>query len=290
MKGVIATHKEGIRYIEHCKVNVTNGRLTFIRKEDAIEKHFSIPYFNLSAIILGEGTSLTQKAAKFLSEEGVMVGFVASGGTPLFLASQNEYRPTEHCQKWMKIFLDDTTKLNAAKQFQKSRIKNINYHWNKIFNNKYKNELNILTTSYINTVLQLNKESDILLAEARFSSSLYGILKKEFNVDFTRKHQSKDDFNSNLDQGNYLAYGLAATTLWNLGIPHSLPVLHGKTRRGGLVFDVADIVKDAYVMPMAFIHAKEETTGKFFREELIDIFDNEKVLKLMFSTMKEVLK
>lgn len=290
MKSIIATHKEGIRYIEHCRINVTNGRLTFIKKEDAIEKHFSVPYFNISTILLGEGTSLTQKAAKFLSNEGVMVGFVATGSTPLFLASQNEYRATEYCQKWIEIFLDVHKKLEIAKYFQKIRVDNINYYWNKLFNNKYKKELQKITESYIISISNLDKESEILLAEARFSSSLYRILKKEYDIDFSRKHKSHDDFNSNLDQGNYLAYGLASTTLWNLGIPSSLPVLHGKTRRGGLVFDLADVIKDAFVMPIAFKNASEQSSGMFFRENLIDVFDQEKVLKNLFKTMKEVLK
>lgn len=30
------------------------------------------------------------------------------------------------------------------------------------------------------------------------------------------------------------------------------PVLHGDTRRGALVFDVADIIKDAFLLPVAF--------------------------------------
>jgi hypothetical protein len=57
------------------------------------------------------------------------------------------------------------------------------------------------------------------------------------------------------DHGNYLAYGLGATATWVLGLPHGLAVLHGKTRRGGLVFDVADLVKDALVLPQAFLSA-----------------------------------
>ena len=289
MKGVLSTHKEGIRYIEHCKVNVTNGRLTFVRKEDSIEKHFSVPYFNLSALLLGEGTSLTQKAAKFLSEEGVMVGFVATGGTPLFLGSQNEYRPTEYCQKWIKIFSDNEKKIEVAKYFQKKRIENINLYWSKFFNEKHNESLNVLTKKYIDSINNLDKESEILLAEARFSQSLYKILKKEYDIEFSRTHRSKDNFNANLDQGNYLAYGLASIVLWNLGIPHSLPVLHGKTRRGGLVFDVADIIKDAYVMPMAFKNASDSNSGIIYRENQINVFDKDNVLKNMFSTLKEVL-
>jgi CRISPR/Cas system-associated endonuclease Cas1 len=38
-----------------------------------------------------------------------------------------------------------------------------------------------------------------------------------------------------------------------------LHVLHGKTRRGALVFDIADLIEDAYVMPLAFLSAKSGT-------------------------------
>lgn len=42
-----------------------------------------------------------------------------------------------------------------------------------------------------------------------------------------------------------------------MGIPHGFAVMHGKTRRGALVFDVADLIKDAIVLPTAFIAAHE---------------------------------
>jgi CRISPR/Cas system-associated endonuclease Cas1 len=32
--------------------------------------------------------------------------------------------------------------------------------------------------------------------------------------------------------------------------------MHGKTHRGALVFDIADLIKDAIVLPWAFISAK----------------------------------
>jgi CRISPR-associated protein Cas1 len=62
-----------------------------------------------------------------------------------------------------------------------------------------------------------------------------------------------------LNHGNYLAYGLAATTLWVLGISHSFAVMHGKTRRGALVFDVADLIKDAVVLPFVPKRAKSKS-------------------------------
>jgi CRISPR-associated protein Cas1 len=40
-----------------------------------------------------------------------------------------------------------------------------------------------------------------------------------------------------------------------LNISFALPGLHGKARRGELVFDIADLIKDVYVMPLAFLSA-----------------------------------
>jgi CRISPR-associated protein Cas1 len=33
--------------------------------------------------------------------------------------------------------------------------------------------------------------------------------------------------------------------------------MHGKTRRGALVFDVADLVKDALILPWSFVFGQQ---------------------------------
>ena len=84
-----------------------------------------------------------------------------------------------------------------------------------------------------------------------------------------------------------MAYGLAATTLWVLGISHSFAVMHGKTRRGALVFDVADLIKDAIVLPWAFICAKEKMAEQEFRQQVLQKFTEHKCLDFMFDQVKE---
>ncbi|MBT4261089.1 MAG: type I-F CRISPR-associated endonuclease Cas1, partial [Thiotrichales bacterium] len=91
-----------------------------------------------------------------------------------------------------------------------------------------------------------------------------------------------------LNHGNYLAYGLAATTLWVLGIPHGFAVMHGKTRRGALVFDVADLIKDTLILPWAFICAKERATEQEFCQQCLQNFTKHKALDFMFNTVKEI--
>ena len=71
-----------------------------------------------------------------------------------------------------------------------------------------------------------------------------------------------------------------------LGIPHGFAVMHGKTRRGALVFDVADLVKDAIVLPWAFICAKEKMSEQDFRQMCLLKFTEHKALDFMFEEVK----
>ena len=98
----------------------------------------------------------------------------------------------------------------------------------------------------------------LLQLEAEVTKKLYKFAAgRTGNQDFTRDRDATDKANEFLNHGNYLAYRLAATTLWVLGIPHGFAVMHGKTRRGALVFDVADLIKDSIILPWAFICAKD---------------------------------
>jgi CRISP-associated protein Cas1 len=86
-----------------------------------------------------------------------------------------------------------------------------------------------------------------------------------------RVHQDASDRpNHFLDHGNYLAYGLAGTAIWARGIPPSLPVVHGRSSAGGLVFDLADVVKDALVLPTAFQCAADlSLKGQAVRQRIV---------------------
>ena len=127
----------------------------------------------------------------------------------------------------------------------------------------------------------------MLLIEAQLTKNLYKIAASRTNQKkFSRNYDSTDLANSFLNHGNYLAYGLAASTLWVLGIPHGFAVMHGKTRRGALVFDVADLVKDALILPWAFICAKEKTGEQEFRQQCLQKFIEHKALDFMFEQVK----
>lgn len=71
-----------------------------------------------------------------------------------------------------------------------------------------------------------------------------------------------------------------------LGLPHGLAVLHGKTRRGGLVFDIADLVKDVLILPQAFLAATRGDDSQGFRDACIDALLQAEALDFMIDTVK----
>lgn len=210
-----------------------------------------------------------------------------------WMTSQSEYRPTEYLQGWLSFWFNEAERLNAAKKLQCSRIDFLRKVWSKDrefigsgFNANDSVIDNLLQSHYEKIDLSKNP-NELLLSEAQLTKQLYKIAAQKNNIqDFKRERESTDKANAFLNHGNYLAYGLAATTLWVLGIPHGFAVMHGKTRRGALVFDVADLVKDALVLPLSFICASENATEQEFRQQCLQAFTDHKALDFMFNQIK----
>jgi CRISPR-associated protein Cas1 len=212
-----------------------------------------------------------------------------------WLTAQSEYRPTQYLQGWVSFWFDDIQRLNAAKQFQQMRLEYIKLVWKKDRDLRLEGfdandmELEKAFLIFSEKTRAASQTSDLLLIEAQLTKKLYKFAAiKTQNSDFTRKREAIDAANGFLNHGNYLAYGLAATTLWVLGIPHGFAVMHGKTRKGALVFDVADLVKDAIILPWAFICAKEKATEQEFRQQCLRSFTDHKALDFMFNQVKDI--
>lgn len=306
LKTILHSKRANLYYLEYCRVMVNGGRVEYITDEGSKSLYWNIPIANTTSILLGTGTSITQAAMRELAKAGVMIGFCGGGGTPLFTATeaaldiewlqpQSEYRPTEYLQKWVKFWFDDDKRLEAAKLFQEARLALIQKYWlpkntrhseNFNVNEIILNDLIKKSTRSINTCLT---SQDLLLQEASMTKALYKLACSATHYgDFTRAKQGSGTDNANrfLDHGNYLAYGLAASATWVLGLPHGLAILHGKTRRGGLVFDIADLIKDALVLPNAFVAAIEGDSEQEFRNRLLTVFQDANAMDYMIDVIK----
>lgn len=299
LKAILHSKRANLYYLEHARVMQKDGRVLYLTEAKNENQYWNIPIANTTVILLGTGTSITQAAMRMLASAGVLVGFTGGGGTPLFMGSeiewmmpQSEYRPTEYMQGWMSFWFDEAKRLEVAKQFQFARIEFIRKVWAKDRDLQaegfYLDDQDITQalTGFEKKIPHQSKVGDLLLAEAQMTKQLYKIAATRCKLSFERNHEQGDLANDFLNHGNYLAYGLAATTLWVLGISHSFAVMHGKTRRGALVFDVADLIKDTVILPWAFICAKEGMKEQEFRQQLLQKFTEYRCLDWMFDQVK----
>ncbi|MBS9780122.1 MAG: type I-F CRISPR-associated endonuclease Cas1 [Moraxellaceae bacterium] len=305
LKTILHSKRANIYYLQYCRVMQKDGRVLYLTDGEKENLYYNIPIANTTSIILGTGTSITQSAIRMLAQAGVLVGFCGGGGTPLFMATevewltpQSEYRPTEYVQGWLSWWWDEKKRLANAKKLQLKRLEFMQTIWAKDkdlqqwgFDSTDDNIKAMLNKQRQQIILQENV-TDLLALEGRMTRQLYKLAVTNTNYDkngqFTREQTAVDKANVFLNHGNYLAYGLGATTTWVLGIPHGFAVMHGKTRRGALVFDIADIVKDTLVLPLAFICAVENVSEQAFRQECLNYFTKHKALDVMFDTVKEL--
>lgn len=308
LKTILHSKRANIYYLQHCRVLVNGGRVEYVTDAGKQSLYWNIPIANTTTVLLGTGTSVTQAAMRELAKAGVLVGFCGGGGTPLFSANeidievawfspQSEYRPTEYLQRWVRFWFDEQQRLEAAKAFQRLRLDCIRQYWRSqgaLAKAGFDIDSSALESALAQSLSSLNAAPDVtylLTEEARLTKRLFKLAATATAYgDFVRAKGGSgvDPANRFLDHGNYLAYGLAATATWVLGLPHGLAVLHGKTRRGGLVFDVADLVKDALVLPQAFLSAKRGDDEQAFRQACIDNLTRGEALDFMIDSLKAV--
>ena len=307
LKSILHSKRANLYYLEHCRVLVKGGRVEYVTERAKESLYWNIPIANTSAVLLGTGTSITQAAVRELAKAGVMLGFCGGGGTPLFagtehclevawLPGQSEYRPTEYLQQWTRFWFDDALRLAAARIFQLARIDRLTEHWGRSKSLKEQGfaanmgELGALVQSSKAAIQSAPDVTALLTEEGRLTKQLYRLASAACGYgDFTRakRGDSLDAANQFLDHGNYLAYGLGATAAWVLGLPHGLAVLHGKTRRGGLVFDIADLIKDAIILPQAFLSATKGHSEQEFRQACIEALTRNEALDFMIEVVQQ---
>ena len=308
LKTILHSKRANLYFLEHCRVLVNGGRVEYVTDAGKKSLYWNIPIANTTTVLLGTGTSVTQAAMRELAKAGVLVGFSGGGGTPLFSANevdvevawfapQSEYRPTEYLQHWVRFWFDDGLRLAAAKAFQQARLQRIAQQW--LGNRALRDAGFSIDTARLQPALDASARhvvaapdnTALLLEEARLTRQLFKLAAEATSYgEFTRAKRGAgtDSANGFLDHGNYLAYGLAASATWVLGLPHGLAVLHGKTRRGALVFDAADLVKDAHILPQAFLSAMRGESEQEFRRACIESLTRGEALDFMIETLQAV--
>ncbi|WP_250500193.1 type I-F CRISPR-associated endonuclease Cas1f [Caballeronia sp. GAWG1-5s-s] len=307
LKTILHSKRANLYYLEHCRVLVKGGRVEYVTDAGKKSLYWNIPIANTTSILLGTGTSVTQAAMRELAKAGVLVGFCGGGGTPLFSANetdvevawmspQSEYRPTEYLQAWVRFWFDDALRLAAAKQLQTKRLERLQQAWTAqpLRETGFSvdvDRLQALVRQAVDQIAHAPDSTALLTVEARLTKAPFKLAVDTVGYgEFTRAKRGSgtDAANRFLDHGNYLGYGLGATATWVLGLPHGLAVLHCKTRRGALVFDAADLIKDAVILPQAFLSAMRGDDEQQFRRQCIEALTRDESVDFIIDALKAI--
>lgn len=239
---------------------------------------------------------------------------------PTFVAGMSEYRPTEIMQRWAAMWMDPDRRLKAAKQLLLRRNAELESFWAKSplkpflekvdvqeiltslrgFRHaagKPKNALANMASmrgrrvseppqGFLQQVESATTETVLLGLEGSRVKLLYRRFSEAHGLNFERDSNERNGINGKLTDGNYIAYGLAASALYTLGVSFAFPLLHGKTRRGGLVFDIADIIKDAIVVPVAFALRNDDSNS--FRQTLKSVLMDVSAIEMLIHVIQEL--
>ncbi|MEC5325098.1 type I-F CRISPR-associated endonuclease Cas1f [Aurantimonas sp. A3-2-R12] len=304
------TDREGALYLERARIHVDGDRVVYHIADDKHRREYNIPHVNLAVLFIGQGTSITQSAMRLLGEEGVHLAVTGSGGTPLHMGGLTAYSSTHHFREMLPIYLDPSKSLLAAKAVMRERTARMRRigcsEAQKWLRSRDTSALNKTCARFEASLDACGDITQLLGFEGNFSKACYagfsGMsgLSKEHSFRREAGAGTPDRISSDpvrlvnrlIDHGNYLCYGMAGAALWALGIPPHMSVFHGKTRAGGLVFDIADSFKDAMVLPIAFSLAKEKDekeAEKIFRGRLINAFDDREILKEAIGTVERMI-
>ena len=188
-RAILLSKRAHVAYVEYARVLVKDDRVVYLTETgESVEQFFNIPYRNTALLMLGKGTSITDAAARKLAEAQVIIGFCGSGGSPLlhavdavFSSPQSEYRPTEYMQGWMRLWLDEERRLNAARFFLQARITNTLKFWgNNEALQKHGVEPPLTAAKRLeNGAKAACNPSELMGSEAAFAKELYATLARE---------------------------------------------------------------------------------------------------------------
>ena len=308
---LLATDRESVLYLERSRIHVEGDRVVYHITDDEHRREYNIPHVNLAVLFMGQGTSITQDAMRLLGEEHVHLAVTGTGGTPLHMGALTTYTATRHFRDMLPVYQSAERSLLAAKEVMSDRALRMRklggagaQRW---LHTRDTSRLERICKQFENDLGECQDNRQLLGVEGVFSKRCYAEFarmaglarngfRREAGVGKARTDADMADpvkwANRLIDHGNYLCYGMAGAALWALGIPPHMSVLHGKTRAGGLVFDLADGFKDALVLPLAFAGAtrkKDTDPERTFRARLINAFDDRKILAEAVGTVERMI-
>lgn len=236
--------REPFLLIERAKISIRSGHVVATKGSSVI----NLPTRQTFLIIVGNGCSITTEAAIQISKDGCNLAYARGGCNIHTTFVSQQYKDPQRLLRQLLKRENPETRMAMATQILRLKF-------SKQSMEHYSVRLNSCTSI-----------EEILGVEGAAQREWY----HNHFVGFKRNYKSGDLLNKQINIVNSILYNFISSIIVCLGNSPSVGFLHGKTRRGALALDIADIFKSELL-----IHALNSREGNIVRA-CFDYFNDQK--------------
>jgi len=254
-------------YIEHAIVDQKDQAIEYVNAEGRV----MVPVAALSLLLLGPGTSITHAAVRTLAENGCTINWVGEDAMKFYAQGFGETRKGYHLLHQAKMASDPQKHMEVVSRMYRFR-----------FNETVGEDLSLP---------QLRGMEGVRVREA------YSEASRKYGVQWHGRHYERsnwlgsDPINRALSAANSLMNGLCQSAIVSGGYSTAIGFIH-TGKQLSFVFDVADLYKIEYCVPLAFEIVSQITADieKRVRQACREKFRDVKLLDRILPDIDELLK
>lgn len=256
-------------YVEHAKINRQDGALTIIDLRGIIR----IPAAIIGILLLGPGTDISHRAVELLGDTGTSLIWVGERGVRLYANGRPLAHSTKYLEKQAVLFSNRNTRLLVARKMYQMRFPG-------------------------EDVMKLTMQQ-LRGREGARIRNLYRQEAKTYDVEWDKRDYDPNNFeagslvNKALSAANVALYGICHSVIVALGMSPGLGFVHTGHDKS-FVYDIADLYKAKYTIPLAFQLASEvsedEDIGRIARLRLRDKLVDGKLVKKIVEDLQYLME
>lgn len=253
-------------YVEHKQIDQDDKSIALNDKAGKV----AVPCSNLTALLLGPGTSITHAAVKTLADNGCLVLWTGESGVRFYAQGMGETRSSRRLLHQARLVSDPELRLAVVRRMYEMR-----------FPDPLEPDL---------TLQQIRGKEGIRVREA------YARASRETGVEWVGRAYKRDNWysadpvNRALSSANSCLYGVCQAAIVSAGYSPALGFIHtGKML--SFVYDIADLYKAEITIPLAFGEAAGgfEKLESRVRRSCRDKFREEQLLQRIVPDIERVL-
>jgi len=253
-------------YLEHCVINRQDSAISVTDDRGTVQ----VPVAALSVLLLGPGTNITHRAMELIGDVGTSVLWIGEHGVRFYASG----KPLTHSASLLlaqaELVTNIRSRLGVARKMYQMRFAG--------------EDVSAMTMQ------QLRGKEGARVRKVYRQNAL------KYNVEWNGREFDPDDFdagtavNQALSAGTACLYGLAHSVIAAMGCSPGLGFVHTGHERS-FVYDVADLYKAEFVIPLAFQMAEEpsEDIGGDMRRAMRDKIAKEHLLERMVKDIHYLL-